>query len=266
SSWQTVGTAGFSVGGVSYTSIAFNPSTNEPYVSYRDDANLYKATTMKFSGGTWQTVGNVGFSTGAASSISLAFNSSTGEPYVAYKDYSKSDKAVVMKFSGGSWQSVGNAGFSANGVNYISLAFNPSTNEPYVAFRDKSSDRPTVLKYSESNIQITTDTPTLAYNVSKKAKKRISYTFTNLSLINKKYVIMRIGGRKVEVVGLRRSGTSSIVTVELKYAKWGRGSYNLAMSYKNKTKVAYKTKKGKTKYKKGWERGSVAQDSVLQIL
>ncbi len=69
----------------------------------------------------------------------------------------------------------------------------------------------------------------------------------------------------MKVVGLRRSGVDSIVTVELKYAKWGRGSYNLAMSYKNQTKVAYKDKKGKTKYKKGWERGNVAQDGVLLI-
>ena len=118
---------------------------------------------------------------------------------------------------------------------------------------------------TSGNVQVTTDTSTLTYSISKKAKKRISYTFTNLSLTNKKYVTMRIGGRKVKVVGLRRSGSDSIVTVELKYAKWGRGSYNLAMNYKNQTKTAYKTKKGKTKYKKGWERGSVSQDSVLTI-
>ncbi len=117
---------------------------------------------------------------------------------------------------------------------------------------------------TSGNVQVTTDTSTLAYSISKKAKKRISYTFTNLSLTSKKHITMRIGGRKVKVVGLRRSGSDSIVTVELKYAKWGRGNYNLAMSYKNKTKVAY-TKKGKTKYKKGWERGSVSQENVLTI-
>lgn len=118
---------------------------------------------------------------------------------------------------------------------------------------------------TSGNVQVTTDTSTLAYSISKKAKKRISYTFTNLSLTNKKYVTMRIGGRKVKVVGLRRSGTSSIVTVELKYEKWGRGNYNLAMSYKNKTRTAYKTKKGKTKYRNGWERGNVSQDNILTI-
>ncbi len=114
-------------------------------------------------------------------------------------------------------------------------------------------------------IKVTTNIPNLPYSISKKAKKRISYIFTNLSLTQKKYVTMRFSGRKVKVVGLRRSGADSIVTVELKYAKWGRGSYNLAMSYKNQTKVAYKTKKGKTKYKKGWERGSVGQDGILLI-
>lgn len=75
---------------------------------------------------------------------------------------------------------------------------------------------------------------------------------------------MILGGRKVKVVGLGRSGADSVVTVELKYAKWPRGSYNLVMRYKNQTKVAY-TKKGKTKYKKGWQTGSVSQDGVLVI-
>ncbi|MCX6717253.1 MAG: hypothetical protein NTU76_01070 [Candidatus Taylorbacteria bacterium] len=118
---------------------------------------------------------------------------------------------------------------------------------------------------TSGNVQVTTDTSTLTYSISKQAKTRISYTFTNLSLTNKKYVTMRLGGRKVKVVGLRRSGTSSIVTVELKYAKWGRGNYNLAMSYKNKTKTAYKDKKGRTKYRKGWERGNVSQNDILSI-
>ncbi|MCX6717299.1 MAG: hypothetical protein NTU76_01315, partial [Candidatus Taylorbacteria bacterium] len=131
--------------------------------------------------------------------------------------------------------------------------------------QDTNTNNNTSNSQENATSQVTTDTSTLAYSISKKTKKRISYTFTNLSLTSKKYVTMRIGGRKVKVVGLRRSGSDSIATVELKYAKWGRGNYNLAMSYKNQTKVAYKDKKGKTKYKKGWERGSVSQDNILSI-
>lgn len=120
-------------------------------------------------------------------------------------------------------------------------------------------------KNNTTTPQVTASISTLNYSTSKKAKTRISYTFTNLSLTKKKYVTMRIGNKKVKVTGVRRSGNDSIVTVELKYGRWPVGNYNLAMSYKNKTKIAY-TKKGKTKYRNGWERGSVSQNSILQIL
>jgi hypothetical protein len=76
---------------------------------------------------------------------------------------------------------------------------------------------------------------------------------------------MKLGGRKVKVISVRRSGSDSIVVVEVNYGKWPVGNYSLAMSYKNQIRVAY-IKKGKTKYRKGWERGSVSQDNVLSIL
>jgi hypothetical protein len=64
---------------------------------------------------------------------------------------------------------------------------------------------------------------------------------------------------------VRRSGNDSIVRIYFKYKKWAVGNYNLAMTYKNQTKVPYTTKKGKTKYRKGWENGGVNSENILSI-
>ena len=92
--WQNVGTAGFSGRFALYTSLALDGST--PYVAYRDGANSYKATVMKFNGTSWETVGTAGFSAGSADYTSLALDGST--PYVAYRDGANSYKATVMAF------------------------------------------------------------------------------------------------------------------------------------------------------------------------
>ena len=120
---------------------------------------------------------------------------------------------------------------------------------------------------SESyNVQVTTDTSTLTFSSSKKAKKNITFTFKDLLLTNKKYVNVRLNGRKVKTVRVRRIGNDSLVTVTLKYGRWATGNYNLAMSYKNQIKIPYTTKKGETKYRKGWESGSVNSENILSII
>lgn len=46
--WINAGNQGFSAGGTNFTSIAFNPSNNPPYVAYADYGDsLGKATVMK---------------------------------------------------------------------------------------------------------------------------------------------------------------------------------------------------------------------------
>jgi|GEM_PF-4908050 len=94
--WQQVGTAGFSAGATTYTSLAFD-SSGTPYVAYQDGSVFGKASVMKFSAGSWQQVGTAGFSAGLAFYTSLAFDSS-GTPYVAYQDVANGGKASVMKF------------------------------------------------------------------------------------------------------------------------------------------------------------------------
>ena len=111
SSWQSVGTAGFSAGLADFTSLAVYNGT--PYVAYVDGANGGKATVMKFDGTNWVTVGTAGFSAGQASYTSLAVYN--GTPYVAYADIANGVAATVMKFDGTNWVTVGAAGFSAGG-------------------------------------------------------------------------------------------------------------------------------------------------------
>ena len=145
--WMNVGKAGFSVGEIAYTSLAFNPVNSQPYIAYSDSANSEKATVMKFDGTNWVNVGNADFSAGRADCTSLAFSPS-GEPYVAYQDWANSYKATVKKFDGTNWVNVGNTGFSAGGTVYESLAFSPSDGEPYVAYSDGGySFNATVMKF-----------------------------------------------------------------------------------------------------------------------
>jgi len=147
--WVTVGTEGFSAGEARFQSLAFHPSTNEPYVAYRDLSNSSRTTVMHFNGTNWVNVGAAGFSAGTSNYQSLAFHPSTHEPYVAYQDYwGYGSRATVMRFDGTSWVNVGAVGFSAGSAGYSSLAFHPATHEPYVAYRDAGhGSRATVMRF-----------------------------------------------------------------------------------------------------------------------
>jgi hypothetical protein len=167
SSWDTVGTAGFSAGGVTSTSIVVN-SADTPYVAYQVAdptlTNDLKATVMKFDGSSWITVGTAGFSDSAVYYPDLAFNAND-TPHVVYKDGAKSDKATVMKYdsAGDSWTddlnddgSADSSGFSAGWVFYTDLAFN-SADTPYVVYADDddndntTSNPATVKKFDGSS-------------------------------------------------------------------------------------------------------------------
>jgi hypothetical protein len=149
SSWETVGTAGFSAGSVSYTSIAIDGS-DTPYVVYQDYDNSNKATVMKYNGSSWVNVGTAGFSAGQALYSSIAIDGS-GTPYVVYQDYGSSNKATVMKYNGSSWETIGTAGFSAGEARHTSITIDGS-DTPYVAYQDYgNSSKATVMKYNGSS-------------------------------------------------------------------------------------------------------------------
>ncbi|MGV8118948.1 MAG: hypothetical protein AB2L14_04200 [Candidatus Xenobiia bacterium LiM19] len=154
-SWETVGTAGFSTGTAEYISLAIydNAGTPVPYVTYKDSGSSGKATVKKYNGTAWETVGTAGFSTGQADSISLVVYNDNGTPvpYVAYLDDGNSGKATVMKYNGATWETVGTAGFSAENVAYTSLAIydNAGTPVPYIAYKDYGNiGKATVMKYN----------------------------------------------------------------------------------------------------------------------
>jgi uncharacterized repeat protein (TIGR03803 family) len=148
--WVNLGSAGFSQGEASSTSIALD-SNHFPYVLYTDVANSSKATVMKWNGATWETVGSAGFSQGAAdfvySSTSIAIDSNDF-PYVAYTDGANSSKATVMKWNGATWETVGSAGFSQGETGYTSLVLD-SNNLPYVVYIDAANSyKATVMKWN----------------------------------------------------------------------------------------------------------------------
>ena len=154
-SWEVVGTAGFTPSRASYVRIAFNPTTYEPYVAYRDYSLSGRLTVKRFNGSTWVTVDylELGGFTASAEENSFAFNESTSEPYVAYRDAGASSKITVQKWDGSTWGYVGARGFGGgSGVFDTSIAFNPVTHEPYVAYGEIDSSyaltKATVKKYN----------------------------------------------------------------------------------------------------------------------
>ncbi len=156
SSWEQVGTAGFSAGQADYTSLAIN-SGGTPYIAYTDGGNSNKASVMRYNSTTssWEQVGTAGFSAGQADYTSLAINSG-GMPYIAYTDGGNSYKTSVMRFNGTSWEQVGAAGFSAGVADFISLAIN-SGGTPYIAYRDGGNgQKASVMRYNFGHLPANT--------------------------------------------------------------------------------------------------------------
>jgi len=106
---------------------------------------------------------------------------------------------------------------------------------------------------SRDQAQITSDVTSLQYSTRKKAKRRINFIMASLEINKKKWVKVRIGGRKVKVVRVKSSGETTIVAVNFKYRKWARGSYGVVVSYKRKIG-------------KSWQKGIVSEDNVLSII
>jgi hypothetical protein len=155
SSWVTVGSAGFSVGAVNWTSLAISSGT--PYVAFFDsgEPTSGKATVMTYNGSSWSAVGTAGFSMGQAYSTSLAIHG--GTLYVAYLDVYYGNKVTVMTSSGSNWSALGTAGFYGR-INAISLAIAPN-GTPYIAFTDSTTtpaNKLTVMKFTTSWVLVGT--------------------------------------------------------------------------------------------------------------
>jgi hypothetical protein len=148
--WQRVGSAGFSNVQANFTSLALDTS-GTPYVAYSDGADDGRASVMKFTGnGTtgWELVGSAGFSAGLAYFTSLALDASD-TPYVAFSNIDNDGKASVMKYGTTGWELVGSAGFSTGQAEFTSLALDAS-GTPYVAYRDAGNGyKASVRKFND---------------------------------------------------------------------------------------------------------------------
>ena len=148
--WYTLGGTGFSAGEAYFCNIAIN-QVGTPYVVYQDATSGYRATVMKYSGGSWQLVGNQGFSAGRATNTTIAINSQM-QPVVSYADGAHAGKATCMAFNGASWVTIGNAGFSDTNTYYNTMVVKGDT--PYVAYSDGGDTDvygpATVMKYNGS--------------------------------------------------------------------------------------------------------------------
>ncbi|MFC1517499.1 LamG-like jellyroll fold domain-containing protein [Candidatus Margulisiibacteriota bacterium] len=146
SSWETVGSAGFSTSAAFYTKIALD-SSGVPYVAFADNSNGTRTTVMKFNGTSWDIVGSAGFSASFSEAVVLSMHNDV--PYVAYKDYGNSLGATTMKFNGTSWENVGSVDISGGQASYISLDID-SAGKPYVAYSDYSDGEKGFVKSYEA--------------------------------------------------------------------------------------------------------------------
>ena len=131
--WNLLGSAAFSPGSVEGTSMAIDHNGVQ-YLAFSDVPNGYRATVMKFTGGTWVTVGTAGFTAYEASFIQLMIDSAN-YPYIVFSDQAHGGHASVMKFSGGSWNYVGTPGFSTYSEGTDAIAMD-RTGNIYVACSD----------------------------------------------------------------------------------------------------------------------------------
>lgn len=163
-SWESVGTDGFTPSRADGTQIAFNPITNEPYVV----GGYSYGTVMRYTSSTWTSVGST--ITGASGSspriYSLAFHPTSTEPYLAFSDYSggRNGKITVKRFDGSSWVSVGSEGFSDVEVARIQLKFQPVTMVPYVVYKRASAGTPVVERFNGSDWEVISDSSFDSYN------------------------------------------------------------------------------------------------------
>ena len=154
--WTDVGSADFSVGQAHFPSVAFNPTTGNPYVAYIDNHNASYPTVMMYNGSSWSLAGGSVVTTHAASHTCLAFDNQ-GNAYVAYLD-GVTNNVVVME-SGTTWSMVLNTPVSAGSSTGISLAID-GNGVPYVAYIDAAnSNMATVKQYTSTGWSLVGSSP-----------------------------------------------------------------------------------------------------------
>ena len=200
-SWEVVGTAGFTPGIAGNPSIAIH--NNVPYIVFSDYYYSAYCTVMKYNGTTWEILGNPGFTPSSATAHMITFDNN-GVPYVScYSDDVDYDiyNGIVMKYNGTAWIKVGASGYFFNGyVDDSKLAFD-SNNVPYVAYRscdlNNGSNKISVRKFDGSTwVDVGGSTPSMT--------GYLGFTVYN----NTPYVSFSDGNQTATTVKLNTAGTA----------------------------------------------------------
>ena len=138
SSWETIGTAGFTAQ-ARHVELVMNGT---PVLAYHDYSNV---KAMTYNGASWNAVG--GNISGNTAGIHLVAND--GDIYIAYPDPdlgSTNHKATVKKYDGSAWTAVGPAGFSSLTASNLRLAFSGG-GVPTVIYDEPGVSDPKVQNY-----------------------------------------------------------------------------------------------------------------------
>ncbi|TAH42309.1 MAG: T9SS type A sorting domain-containing protein [Bacteroidetes bacterium] len=140
SSWNTLGSAGISVGGSFQHTFAID-KTGVLYVAYIDIGFTNAISVKKFDGNDWVSLDGQNTCTGSGC-YNLSFTTDTsGTPYLAYNSYNSlfsANTLNVQKFNGSNWVPVGSPDISTSDADFPCIKFSPN-NIPYVGYRDKSA-------------------------------------------------------------------------------------------------------------------------------
>lgn len=136
--FTALGPRGFSEGSADGLSLALSPIDGTPHVAYADAKKGFRATVMRFSGGSWSLLGPQGFTAGSVAFPRLAVGSD-GVLRLAYQDL-RSFQVSVMAYQPGSnsWSAVGPPA-SASAAYEVSMALDGS-NAPWLAYTDGDDD------------------------------------------------------------------------------------------------------------------------------
>lgn len=124
--WDVLG-AGISQEEADYVSLAIDPVSENPVISFSDRANSSRTSVLKYNGTTWDYMGNNGFLPTSVTQTSIAVTS-TGTPYLAYVG----SGVHVLRYNGTTWEAVGGS-VSADGGRFMSFDIDPSGN-PVIAY------------------------------------------------------------------------------------------------------------------------------------
>jgi bacillolysin len=139
-----------------------------------------------------------------------------------------------------------------NGASFSSGSIVSEDGSYVLVVSDNVNSTSTTVNFSVN--KFSSNTPTLPYSISKKAKRTITVTFRGRTIITKKnWTTARLGGRKVKVTKVRNSGGNFLLSINFNYRKWPVGSYDLAVSYKSKVGHSY-------------QRGSLIETGALSII